>query len=157
MRINSAQGTKKRIYVTPHKSQWHVGQVNSFHSEEVRKLLMQTENITVSLNLRPDCMRLAQHRMKKRRSIRAFSPTEKQRGNSPMQRENWGSGNTARGLGSHTPLKRLLLVILVILAVESISKILQLRLERLRLESLGVDVSKPPTRGYTSQCGESAQ
>ena len=50
MRINSAQGTKKRIYVTPHKSQWHVGQVNSFHSE-VRKLLMQTENITVFFNL----------------------------------------------------------------------------------------------------------
>ena len=55
-----------------------------------------------------------------------------------MQRENWGSGNTAQGLGPHTPLKRLLLVIL---AIESMSKILQLRLERLRLERLGVDVS----------------
>ena len=39
------------------------------------------------------------------------------------------------------PLKRLLLVIL---AIESISKILQLRLERLRLESLRVDVSTEP-------------
>ena len=93
---------------------------------------MQTENITVFLKQRPDC--LAQHRMKKRRSIRV-QPTGKQEGNSPMQR---GNRETQRGDWVLTPpLKRLLLVIL---AIESISKILQLRLESLRLESLGVDV-----------------
>ena len=55
--------------------------------------------------------------------------------------------NAQRNLGRDTqrgdwvltpPLKRLLFVIL---EIESISKILQLRLESLRLESLGVDVS----------------
>ena len=105
-----------------------------FHQRGVRKLLMQTENITVFLNQRPDC--LAQHRMKKRRSIRV-QPTGKQEGNSPMQRGNPGR-ETQRGDWVLTPpLKRLLLVVL---SIESISKILQLRLESLRLESLGVDV-----------------
>ena len=105
-----------------------------FHQRGVRELLLQTENITVFLNQRPDC--LAQHRMKKRRSIRV-QPTGKQEGNSPMQRGNPGR-ETQRGDWVLTPpLKRLLLVVL---SIESISKILQLRLESLRLESLGVDV-----------------
>ena len=54
-----------------------------------------------------------------------------------MQRGNPGR-ETQRGDWVLTPpLKRLLLVVL---PIESISKILQLRLESLRLESLGVDV-----------------
>lgn len=109
---------------------------------------MQTENITVFIDQRPDC--LAQHRMKKRKSIRVHL-TEKQRRNSPMQRGNPGREIQRGDWVLTPPLKRLLLVVL---AVESISKILQLRLERLRLESLRVDVSTEPVSRTVSKSNQ---
>ena len=102
--INKRQSNEKQISATEftchHTKAKGTWASKFFHQRGVRKLLLQTENITVFLNQRPDCH--AQHRMKKRRSVRV-QPTGKQRGNSPMHREIWVGIHSA-GIGfSHPP------------------------------------------------------